>query len=346
MLKSNKLKLVIGILISAVFMYMAFNQIEINKVREALSNANYFYLVPASVFLFLSLWFRAYRWGILIKPLKSMRLVNLFSSLMVGYMANTIFPFKLGEFLRAHMIGKVENFSKVSSFATIVVERILDVIFLLLFLGIAIIFQPFTGFEYVKSSGLLMFIIAITAIVFLVFFVIKPEQTFKFYHIVTKILPKKIREKGEIILKSLVDGLLVLKKPEYYLSTAISSVAIWLCYIATLYILFFAFNLDSEVFNNDLKKIALASITVLVMSGISVSVPSSPGYVGTFHYLVMQGLIIYQVPSSQAFSFAVILHLFSIIPPAVIGMYYFIKQNISFKDALAEERTLEESALS
>ena len=343
MLKSNITKLVVGIIISAVFLYLAFRQVDLEKVADAIKKAEYWYLLPGSVFLFLSLWIRAYRWGVFFKPIKQMKMNNLFSALMIGYMANTVFPFKLGEFLRAHSIGKMENFSKVTSLATVVVERILDVIFLLVLLGIALLFQPFTGYEYVKSGGLLMFLVATVAILFLIFLVIRTEAALKFYEKVTRMLPEKLRDAGRAILNSLTEGLLVLKKPEYYLVTAITSVAIWFCYVALIVIFIFAFSLQDEIINGGVGKIFVAGITVLVMSGLSVSVPSSPGYIGTYHYLVSQGLIIYGVQPSEALSFAVVTHIFGIFPPAILGMYYFLRQHISFHDALEKESLPEES---
>ena len=341
MFKSNKVKFAIGILISIVFLYLVFDQIDLRQAGEALQKANYYYLLPATIFLFLSLWFRAYRWGIFFRPLKVMKLSNLFSVLMVGYMGNTIFPFKLGEILRAHSIGKVENFSKVASFATIVVERMLDLIFLLLLLGIALFFQSFDGYGIVKSGGFILFAVVVAGIIFLVFLIVKTDKTLLFYRRITSVFPAKLRDKGEKILISLLSGLLVIKKPEYYLAIAISSIAIWLCYIATMIIFIYAFDLDEKYFNGDFAQITLASITILIMSGLSVSIPASPGYVGTFHLFVMQALIIYNVPNSQAFSFAVILHLFSMAPPAIMGMYYFFKQHISLKEALENKGVLE-----
>ena len=206
MFKSNKAKFAIGILISIVFLYLVFDQIDLRQAGEALQKANYYYLLPATIFLFLSLWFRAYRWGIFFRPLKVMKLSNLFSALMVGYMGNTIFPFKLGEILRAHSIGKVENFSKVASFATIVVERMLDLIFLLLLLGIALFFQSFDGYGIVKSGGLILFAVVVAGIIFLVFLIVKTDKTLLFYRRITSVFPTKLRDKGEKILISLLSG--------------------------------------------------------------------------------------------------------------------------------------------
>jgi uncharacterized membrane protein YbhN (UPF0104 family) len=73
------------------------------------------------------------------------------------------------------------------------------------------------------------------------------------------------------------------------------------------------------------------------MTGISVSIPSSPGFIGTYHYLVMLGLAIYHIPQSEALSFAVILHLLSLAPVTLLGLYYFLRQHLSLGRALEED---------
>ena len=333
-MRSNKTKLAFGLLISAIFLFLAFRKVDFVEMVRALETANYWYLIPGTVFMFLSLWFRAYRWGIFFRPLKPMRMKNLFSALMVGYMANVIFPFKLGEFLRAYSIGKVENFSKVASFATIVVERILDVITLLIFLGIALIFQPFPA--YVKTSGLIIFAVSGAAILFLALLVIKTEATLRFYRKFAGLLSQRLAAKGEEILEALLQGLLVLKSPRYYFITAVTSVLIWVFYVLIVHFVILAFG-----FHETFHVPFLASVTVLVMTGISVTVPSSPGYVGTYHFMVMQGLAIYGVPSSDALSFAVVLHIYNMLPTTLLGLYYFTKQHLTLRNALEEENAVE-----
>jgi hypothetical protein len=327
--RSNKVRLFVGLLISVVFLYLAFRKVDFGRMWEAIRQANYWYLVPCALVMFGSLWMRSYRWGIFFRPIRPMRMKNLFAALMVGYMANNIFPFKLGEVVRAYSIGELEGFSKVASFATVVVERILDVISLIILLGIVLLFQPFP--DFIKTSGLILFLFAIAAILFLAFLVVKTEQTISFYRKVTGFLPGKLSEKGEKILESLLEGFVILRSPRYYLATLISSVLIWVFYVLFVHFVILAFGFD-RMYGVPL----LASATVLVMTGISVSVPSSPGYVGTYHYLVMQGLILYGVPDSEALSFAVVQHILTMLPTTLLGLYYFTRHHLSLKPVIEE----------
>ncbi|HHM24162.1 MAG TPA: flippase-like domain-containing protein, partial [Bacteroidetes bacterium] len=117
---------------------------------------------------------------------------------------------------------------------------------------------------------------------------------------------------------------------------AVTSVLIWIFYVVIVQFVIMAFG-----FHETFHVPVLASVTVLVMTGISVSVPSSPGYVGTYHYLVMQGLAIYGVPGSDALSFALVMHIFSMLPTTLLGLYYFTKQQLSLANALEEEHIAE-----
>lgn len=303
-------------------------------MMKALGEVNYWYLIPTMVFLFLSLWFRAYRWGIFFRPIKTMRMKNLFSALMVGYMANNVLPFRLGELLRAYSIGELEGFSKVSAFATIVLERILDAIVLLILLGFALLFQPFP--DYIKTSGWIMLIVSSIALIFLAFLAVRTEGTIRFYRSSTRILPKRIREKGEKIVESLLEGLVVLRQPRLYFNMAISSAAIWISYLLIVHTLVLAFD-----FHKHYELTIFASITILVMTGVSVSLPSSPGYIGTYHYLVMTGLAIYSVPESEALSFAILLHLFTMLPMTLVGLYYFMRQHLTLTTFSEKEHIID-----
>ena len=314
-------RLTVGILISALFLFLAFRNVDIGQAVAAAREVNYWFLFPATVFLALSYWFRTYRWGVLFRPLKPVRMKNLFSAIVIGYMANNVLPFKTGELLRAYSIGKSENVSKVASFATVVLERVLDGFSLLVILGIALMFQPFPS--YVNRAGIIMFAVLFAAILVLTLLATRTEATLGIYRKLSRPLPRNLATKGERMLQSLVTGLLVLKKPRYYVLIGVSTVLIWASYIMTVHMFVYAFGLRS-----DYHLTVLASMTVLAITGISVSIPSSPGYVGTYHYLAVLSLSIYGVPRSEAFSFAVLFHLFNFGPPTLLGAYYFAKQQL------------------
>ena len=143
-----RIKLLLGLIISGIFVYWAFKEIDYDVMLEAFKQANYWLLIPGIIFMFVSLWIRAIRWGYLMEPIKKVDRKTLFSSMMIGYYANNVFPLRLGEVLRAYAIGKAADVSRMASFATIFVERLIDIFSLLLLIiffllkSIATLFLP------------------------------------------------------------------------------------------------------------------------------------------------------------------------------------------------------------
>ena len=99
-------KLWIGLGISLFFLFLLFRKIDFHKLLAAFREMDYRYLWPALLFTFVSYFFRAVRWYFLLLPIKKTRLKNLFPATMIGYMANNVLPARLGEFVRAYVLGK------------------------------------------------------------------------------------------------------------------------------------------------------------------------------------------------------------------------------------------------
>jgi len=335
--RKQTIRIALGFALSALFLYLAFRKVNLQEMASAFTKANYLYLLPATVFLILSLWFRAYRWGFFFKPIKNVRFGSLFSAMMIGYMANNVLPMRLGEFFRAYSIGRVEQISKVSSFATIVIERILDLLTLLILLALTLLLYPFP--TWIQRSGYIIFGITSGSIIFLTFLVYKTEPTLGFMERIVRPFPEKLSEAVLKILRSLLEGFEVLRYRQYYAIIAVTSFLIWLSYAGIVQFTIMAFG-----FHKSYNLPILASIVVLVMAGIGVTIPSSPGYVGTYHYLTMQGLAIFGVDQSHALSFVIVLHLFSFLPITLGGLFYFWKENLTFAEALAEKELAEEQS--
>ncbi len=329
-----KFKVIIGIVISFVFVVLAFRDVNFQEMLEALTGANYLWLLPAFMFMLLSHFLRAYRWRYFLEPMKAgVKFSPMFSALMIGYAANNIFPLRLGEFLRAYAIGKSQKISKSSSFATIIVERLIDILALLLLLASTIMFYPLP--EVIKSSGYVIFAITAAVIVFMIFLMERTESTIR---LLEKLLPAPIFTKVQRIVRSFLRGFQALRNDEHYLVVAVFSILVWLLYAATVYSSFFAFDLPRDY---DLN--VAASLVVLVTVSIGIMIPSSPGFVGTYHWFCMQSLALYGVPHSKALSFAIISHALNTLPFTVIGLLYFWKENLHFSDAVLEKEIVEEA---
>jgi uncharacterized protein (TIRG00374 family) len=316
------LKLGLGLAISAFFLYLAFRQIDLNKMGQAFKAVRYPFLLIALLLLFLSHWLRARRHRFFLEPIKPISTGSLFSALMVGYMANTLLPAHLGELVRAVLIGQKERIPKVSVLATIAVERIVDVFCLLILMGMTFIVYPFP--EEIRLSGYLTFVFAAVLVVFLIFLKKRPKEVLSLVETVSKPLSKKISDKFLELLASFRDGLVPLQQPWHYAIVALLSVLLWACYAGIFFVTFYAFDFV-ETYHLPWS----ASLVVLVFTTISIVVPSSPGYVGTYHWLCMVALRLFGVSESPALSFAIVAHAISVLPVSLVGGVLAWKEGIS-----------------
>ena len=140
-----KLKFWFGLGISLICLYLVFRNIEVDKVFETMRSVNYLYLGELAIILQLStIWLRAERWKYLLAlPIKKLTFKHLLPATMIGFMANNILPARAGEFVRAYVIGKKERISSTASFATIIIERVCDMITMLSFLFLLIFVVKF-----------------------------------------------------------------------------------------------------------------------------------------------------------------------------------------------------------
>lgn len=311
MIKSLNWKLWIGLLVGALCLYLAFREVDFGQMWVSLKNANYWYLLPAILILFFSHFLRALRWRYLLDPIRRVDTPSLFSSLIIGYGANTVTPAHLGEFLRAYVLSRKRKISMGSVFGTIVMERIIDVFSLLALMFLAVLIHPFP--EWVVKSGYIMFAAALGLFVLLIFLKRSSKRTETLFHIMLKPVPERTGSRIKRTIERFFSGILPLKEQGDYVIVVLLSICIWVCYGLVFYFCFHAFDFI-ETFHLPWY----ASLILLVITTISVVVPSSPGYVGPYHFLCQVSLAMFEVPESTALSYAVVVHAVNILP--VLGL--------------------------
>lgn len=318
-------KLVIGILISIFFLYLAFRKVDFSRMWQAFAGANYLYLMPIFAIMLLSLLMRVWRWKYLLAPLGYVRFSDLFSALMIGYMANIFIPAHLGELLRAYVIGKKTPLSSSAVFATIVVERIIDVYSFLLVMVLTLLIFPFPA--WVQKSGAITLILIIIFTMILVIMKIYHSRSIQMLNKLTRCLPAKFGPLVTKIANSFLEGVKPLQNWQHYILVFVFTVIMWFCYAYIFNLAFLAFN-----FINLYSLPWYASLVLLVLTTISVAVPSSPGYVGTYHYLCQIGLAeFFHVPPDAALSFAFVAHGINTITMLVVGLFCASREGLSLK---------------
>jgi uncharacterized protein (TIRG00374 family) len=253
---------------------------------------------------------------------------------MIGYSANIIMPAHLGEFLRAYVLSKKHEISMSSTFATIVMERIIDVFSLLAIMLLSISFHPFP--RWVVNGAYLMLAATLGLFLFLISFK-KFNSKFRFrLHTLLKPLPVKLGHKVESGIENFFSGIVPLKRWHDYVTVVILSAAMWACYALIYYFCLHAFDFI-KMYNLPLY----LSIILLAVTAVSVAVPSSPGYVGTFHYLCQISLAMFNVPAGSALSYATVVHAVNFLPVLIAGLFFANYEGITIYRMSGEKRLAE-----
>lgn len=280
---------------------MAFRGQDVNQLFADLLKADYKWVLGSLAACFIAHILRALRWRMMIASLGHGKptLLNTSYAVFIGYMANVAFP-RMGEVSRCGVINKTDKIPLVKLIGTVIVERIIDLLMLTIVLGLGIIlqFDLLSDFLYTKvivkmndnSFNLTMFIFAVLILVFSLFF---------FYLLMKK---KKwgIMNKIYRLYEEMKSGILSIKDLNNKAEFISYSFLIWILYGLSAYLCFFALNATSSLG-------VLASLSVLVFSSLGMIVPVQGG-IGAFHYMVSEGLIVYDIPKSEGLAYALLLH--------------------------------------
>ena len=151
----HSFKYIVSFGLSGVFLYAAFYNVDFNKVFDIIANASVFWLIIFILVFFFSHYLRALRWKYILSSVKrNTSMFNLFGALMVGYGVNCVVP-RLGEVSRAVVFGRAEKLSRSSMFGTVIVERVIDILFLGLAVFVSVIIWTeslYDKFPWLKSA--------------------------------------------------------------------------------------------------------------------------------------------------------------------------------------------------
>jgi len=325
----NTFKFVILSALLVFFMYLAFKGIDFEKLLNELKKTNYFYAIGGTLIgVVIGSYFRALRWRYLLDPLKeNIRVRNLFSAIMVGYLSNAVIP-RSGEVTRPLLLAKKESISRAASFGTIVAERIIDVLTMLIMFGFCLflyrekISEAFGGYDLVSIAFYSSIAILVIVIV-LILMILNLEKTEIIIGKLTKkFLPKKFNEKIHTIFISLITGFLFIKYPKEYLKIFVLSVLIWGSYVTSAYVTMFAFKIDLSFLDANLVQTMMAFAMMIPLPGNSA---------GSFHFFGKTVLVsVFGINPELAIGYVSVLHLLGLIALIIIGFYYSMKENVNF----------------
>jgi hypothetical protein len=247
----------------------------------------------------------------------------MFPIVTIGYMGNNIYPARAGEVLRAVILKQREDVPVSASLATVIVERVFDGVVMLAFvflnLGELAKLTSDSGIigniQQVAFWGAIVFFSALLVFLLAAMF---PQITQKIADwAIQRFLPYRLREKTSQISQRFLTGLESLRSPQEALMIFFTSVIIWLLETGKYWFVMHAFDFEVSFF------------ALMLMNGIvnlATTIPSAPGYLGTFDAPGIALLSAYGVPPEMATGYTLVLHAALWFPITVLGAYYYLRQ--------------------
>ena len=317
----------LGLVLSLVLLAYVFYQTDPAKIWDSLRQAQYGYLIPALALYFIGVGVRAVRWHFLLRSIKPITFGALFRFVVIGYIANDILPARIGELVRAYILGLQENVSKAAALVTIIVERVFDGLTMLTFIVAASFWLNFAD-ETVTAQVRLVGALFILVIVLMAIVAGMPRHIERIADFFLRRLPSdSLRVRATHLTRSLLDGLGALRSPADSFAVYALSIAAWLCETGMYVVIAWGFNiaLPFAVF---LLAAAFANLVTIA--------PSTPGYVGVFDAPIVYTLTLFGIDQNLATSYTLVLHAALYLPVTLLGFYYLWRAGLSLSQVTSD----------
>jgi glycosyltransferase 2 family protein len=329
----------LGLVISAFFLYTAFKGMHVQQVWEVIKAAQFGWVIPSVAVYFCGVWARSWRWRYLLRPIKEIPTKRLFPTVCIGYMGNNIYPIRAGELLRSYVLKRDEDVAFSASLATIIVERIFDGVVMLGFVflnlrelsGLTATSGFIGSIQALAIWGAVIFIGVLAVFMLAAMFPIKAEKIVLWS--ANHILPVKWRERASGIMLRFLTGLECLRSPRDAFLVLLTSIVVWLFETGKYWFLMHAFPFRISFF------------ALMLMNGIvnlATTLPSAPGYVGTFDAPGIALLQAYGIKAELAVAYTLVLHVALWLPITVLGAYYFLRKGLSWTGTVGDAKAAQD----
>ncbi len=331
----------VGFGIGGVLLAFFFVTGDWQNLGDALAHATYWYIVPAIALYQISIVFRTIRWQILLRHMRPIPVSRLFPVVVIGYMANNLLPMRIGELVRSYYLSEREQVSKTSALMTIVIERLLDALTLLVFIAVIAIFIPIL----VVAEGLgessrvpwpalvagisVPFILAFSGLMLVAY---KPDRVTLLGDAIFTPLPRSFSNRLLPLIDLAIQGVTALGSPHKVLVMFILSVPIWLLEAGLFFILGYSFGLESAY--DSVFEMAVAMTLVMAISNIGSSVPAAPGGIGLFELVARETLVLLPlavIDRTTATAYVTVVHAVLLLPMIILGQIFLLSANVSLR---------------
>ena len=294
-------------------------KVDLNALGAQLAATHWGWLALASLFAIVGLFVRAWRWSYLFPP--ASQPPGLVPAIMIGYMVNNVLPLRAGEVVRVYVVARRWRGRFWTVAATLIVERVLDSLCLVLILGTLVFFVNVP--RQVEIAAAVIVAIDIVGISVLTAITLAPATCRRLIERLAGRWPS-VRDRALRMFEMFMQGLDGIRTVRHLPALLVATTLVWVMPAAAAWTGLRAAGLHLP---------ALAGWVVLAFVGLGVSIPSAPGYVGVFHVAAVMAVQIFGVPDTSAIGYAIVFHASQFIPVTVIGWIYLLREHMSLGEA-------------
>jgi len=315
----SKLKIVVAIAVSiGLLLYLAAS-VDFHELGAQLGRTHWGWVAAAVAAGLGGLFCRAARWRYLFAP--GARPPALLPAMMIGYMANNVLPLRAGEFVRVYVVARRWRHGFWTALATLIVERVLDSLSLVLILGVLVLLIPVPALF--RNAALIVLAIDIAGVLVLAWLAAYPKAGRRVVRRLGQRWPVVERRLGRVY-DTFVQGLDGIRSVSNLGPLIVWTVIVWIMPALAAWTTLRAVDLDLPF---------LAGWVVLAFVGLGISIPSAPGYIGIFHFAAAKAVEIFGLSASAAVAFAIVLHATQFVPVTVIGWFFLVREGLSLGEA-------------
>jgi uncharacterized protein (TIRG00374 family) len=315
----TRLKVVAAIAISLAIVVYMLSTVDLAELRVHLGRARWGWVAVGIVAGLAGLFARAARWRYLFPPASNPPAIV--PAMMIGYMANNVLPLRAGEFVRVYVVARRWHHGFWLALATLVIERVLDSLSLVLILGVLVLLVPVPAIF--RNAALVILAIDVAGVVTLAALAVFPDTGRALLVRLGRRWPAPGRRLARVY-DMFVRGLEGIRTPAHLVPILGWTIVIWILPAAAAWTTLRAFELDLPW---------LAGWAVVAFVGLGISIPSAPGYIGVFHFAAAKAVDLFGIAPAAAVAFAIVFHAGQYIAVTLTGWVYLVREGLSLGEA-------------
>jgi len=311
---------VIAAILTVGLLWLFFRTVDVREAWQAMLRSNLWLVAAAVAVTLVTYAVRAWRWQILLAPIGRTRFRTAFRTTVIGFAASFLLPGRVGELLRPYLLARREGLSATSTFATIVVERLLDMTTILAFFGFALLTTGVVVDPDVRRAGVVAAAGSVVAVIVLIVLAGHPERMGRWTARVSSFLPGRMGHALAGFVRTFAEGLKVMRSPGHLAVALAWSLPLWLSLTLGIWLTSQAFGLTFSF---------PATFLVLGLLAIGVATPT-PGATGGFHWAYLYAVtFFFGADRDTAGAAAIVLHAVSFVPVTLVGLLFMWQDGLT-----------------